>query len=207
MYTVLVSARFKSADPAVNKKAHDDIASATQKLAMSRGDLAHKVLLAAEDPRGFLAIDVWKSLAGMQEHFSDPRFVEGVNTVFEGPPVLRVYRAMPGASTWGELAPAPGSLLVTVEATFAQASDEENLRAHNQVAEAGREAAQKLGDVAHLAYLSHEDSRRFLAIDIWKDPEGMKTFFANADVQKGFGSLFTGPPKVTVYAATDYYQW
>lgn len=207
MYTVLVTARFKSADPAVNKKAHDDVASATQQLAISRGDVNHKVLVDPADPRAFVAIDVWKDLEGIKMHFSDPRFLDGAATIFEGPPTVRIFKTMPGGTRWGELNPTPGTLLVTVQAPLAGSDDQANVLAHNRVAEGGRETAQKLGDIAHLPYLAHDDSKQFMAIDLWTNPDGLKAFMSNPQAQQAFGSMFAGPPKVTVYAASDYHAW
>ncbi len=207
MYTVLVSARFKSSDPAANKKAHDEVAAATKELAMSKGDVAHKVVKDPADPQSFLAIDVWTNLEGMQAHFADPKFQAGLGTIFDGPPTVRVFKTLAGGTQWGELSLAPGTLFVTVEAPFAGTNDQEILAAHNRVAEGGRQAAQSLGDIAHLAYVKQEDSKQFMAIDLWTNPDGMKKFFSDPQAQQAFGSLFSAPPKVTVYAATDYYQW
>lgn len=206
-YTVLVKARLASDDPAVNQAAHDQVAGGAQEDAMAMGDLAHYVFLGMEDPQSFLAIDIWDNLENIPAFFENPDVQGAFSAIFEGPTEVAIYDRPEGYSSWGEFDVADDTIVVTVEGTLLLDTEEDNLVAHNQVADGGRETAQSLGDYAHVVYLDTADRRQFLAIDLWSDPEGMATFFGDADVQTAFASLFEAPPTVNVWLPSGYLQW
>lgn len=207
LYTALVSARFVSADAQTNQEAHDGVASATEELARSRGDVAHKTAIGLQDPQEFLAVDLWKSLDGMQEHFADPDFAGQLVGVFEGPPEITTWTAPKGWSNWGTLDPQPNHYLVVVQGTLVSDDLATNRDAHNAVADGGKETAMGLGDYAHLVHLDPENPRSFMAIDLWSDLNGLQQFFGATEVQEAFGSLFEAPPTITIYVTTEYHQW
>jgi|GEM_PF-515312 len=70
---------------------------------------------------------------------------------------------------------------------------------HNQIVKAGKDAAMKLGDMSHHVYLNTKDTNEFLAIDVWDSKEGLDKYFKDPNVQKAFGQLFEGQPKIGVW--------
>jgi quinol monooxygenase YgiN len=206
-YTVVVKARLATDDPDLNQQAHDAVAGGAQEDAMALGDLSHFVFLGMEDEQDFLAIDVWDNLENIPAFFENPDVQQAFSSLFEAPPEVATYDRPEGYTSWGEMEIDDTTLVVTVEGTLALETEDENLELHNEVAEAGREAAQALGDDAHLVYLDLADRRRFLAVDLWSDPEGMQTFFSDEEIQAAFASLFAEPPTVTVWLPSGYLQW
>ncbi len=206
-YTVVVKARLATDDPDLNQQAHDAVAGGSQEDAMAMGDLSHFVFLGMEDPQEFLAIDVWDNLENIPAFFENPDVQDAFGSIFEGPPEVATYDRPEGYTSWGEMEIDDTTIVVTVEGTLALDTEEENLPAHNGVAEAGREAAQALGDYAHIVYLDVADRRQFLAVDLWDDPEGLQTFFGDPDIQAAFASLFAEPPTVSVWMPSNYLQW
>lgn len=205
--TVLVKARFKSDDAAENRKIHDEVAAGGREAAASLGDTRHLAWVGLEDPRTFLAIDLWSDPEGLDRFFQDPAFGRALSAAFDGAPAVDVYAPASGWVSWGTLAPQPGDLVATVEGTLVSESAAENQRLHDEVAGAGKEVALSLGDVAHLVHTGAKDPRRFLAIDVWRDAEGMKQFFANPQIQESFATLFAAPPTVTVYRDDGLAHW
>jgi len=84
--------------------------------------------------------------------------------------------------------------------------------AHDAIASGGEAQARAAGNFAHQAHLGTKlldgAEGEFLAIDRWTDAKTMEGFYANPDVQKAFGSLFSSAPTVEFYAlAPTWVTW
>ncbi len=90
-YFVVVRGRLKEADPEKARKAHDEVAGGGQAQAIAAGDVAHVVFTGREDPREFLAVDIWKSADNIVATYTDPAQAQAFGSLFEGTPTLQVY--------------------------------------------------------------------------------------------------------------------
>jgi hypothetical protein len=54
-----------------------------------------------------------------------------------------------------------------------------------------------------MAFGNAQDPREFLAIDRWDSLEGLMQFMGTQSVQQDMGSMFDGPPEVTVWAERE----
>jgi quinol monooxygenase YgiN len=110
-------------------------------------------------------------------------------------------------------APPRREYAAVVRGRLAHASDLAKAKeAHDQVAKGGEAQSKAAGDFAHDALLGTTmlDSieNEFLAIDRWNDAASMKAFYADPNVQRGFGALFASPPSFEFFElAPDWVSW
>jgi quinol monooxygenase YgiN len=90
-YFVVVRGRLKDVGTAMSQAMHDEVASAGEAPAIAAGDVAHLPYLGKEDPREFLAVDIWSSADNLEAFYSDPAFQMAFAALFEGPPTIGVY--------------------------------------------------------------------------------------------------------------------
>lgn len=90
------------------------------------------------------------------------------------------------------------SVLLTVRGTLIPTDREEVRKVHNQTAgsDEGVAAARALGDLSHKVFTPMTGApgaseNELLFIDVWKDPDGLGTFFSDAQVQHGGSILFS----------------
>ncbi|MGH9123412.1 MAG: hypothetical protein ACRDZ8_01640 [Acidimicrobiales bacterium] len=89
-------------------------------------------------------------------------------------------------------------VLLTVRGSVIPPTPDELRQLHNQTAgsDEGVAAARALGDLSHKAYqpvpgVPGADEKELLFIDVWRDAQGIGTFFSDAQVQQGAGMLFS----------------
>lgn len=94
----------------------------------------------------------------------------------------------------------PAPVLLTVRGTTLPPNVDAARVLHNETAgsDAGREAARALGDLSHCVYLpvdagalSDANVGELLFLDVWRDPSGLQTFFADHGVQQQAGRMFS----------------
>lgn len=91
-YLVVVRGRLASESTAENQAAHDAVAAAGEAMVRGAGDVAHVVYLGLDDPREFLAIDVWTTSAPIEGVYTNPDFQAGFAALFAAPAEVGVYR-------------------------------------------------------------------------------------------------------------------
>jgi quinol monooxygenase YgiN len=74
---------------------------------------------------------------------------------------------------------------------------------HNQIVDSVRPRSEPMGAVGHQAYVEPQDPGSFVAIDRWSNMEGLQQFIGDPSVQQQLGSMFDGPPDVTILAERD----
>lgn len=91
------------------------------------------------------------------------------------------------------------SVLLTVRGTTIPTDREDARQLHNQTAGSpeGVAAARSLGDLSHNVFTPLPGApgateNELLFLDVWKSPEGIGTFFSDAQVQRGADMLFSG---------------
>ncbi len=74
---------------------------------------------------------------------------------------------------------------------------------HNRIVVGLRPKGTPLGGTGHMVFGNAQDPGEFLAIDRWESMDGLQTFMGDASVQAEIGSLFDGPPQVTVWTERE----
>lgn len=90
-YFVVVRGHLASEDATTNQATHDAVADGGEPAAIAIGDAGHVVFTGLEDPREFLAIDVWSSSANTETLDTNPDFQAAFATLFDAPPSVQVF--------------------------------------------------------------------------------------------------------------------
>jgi len=201
-------------DPAAVKPSHDGLAMAGEAAAMAAGDIAHDVLLGTAlvgtTEGQFLAIDRWSSDDNLDAFYADPNFQMAFGMLFDAPPSVAQYVHQEAWAQWGDMDVADGvepHHFVLVRGRLKSADLAAMQTIHDQLALGAKDAAEALGDIAHVVYLGRQDPQEFLAIDIWGAADNIETLYTDPNFAMGFSQLFEGQATLGVYASTDWYQW
>lgn len=211
VHGVLVIGPLAAASVDEAKQAHDAVAAGGQERAIAAGDIGHAALLGADAlgtrPNELLAFDRWRSNDNLDAFYADPQVAAGFGQLFSAPPTRGVYVAADGWASWGALEQEAGRYWVVVRGVLREKDPQKAQAAHDAVAKGGEQAARAAGDRAHVVFVGRDDGAQFLAFDVWTDLAALQTFYANPQIQQGFGSLFEAPPTLGVYATTTFHQW
>lgn len=93
---VVVRGTLADADPASARASHDLVAQGGEEMVRAAGDLAHVVYVGVEDPREFLAFDIWQDTTNLEAVYTDPDFQAAFGALFAEPPTIAVY----GSTDW-----------------------------------------------------------------------------------------------------------
>lgn len=213
-FLVRVVGQLAEADMTAAQAMHDAVAAGGEAEAQAAGDFGHDALLGTAllgtTENEFLGIDRWSDRDGMTGFYSNPDIASGFATLFEGQPAVEMFEWQPDWHGWGDLTSGDGPdeyFFIMVRGRLASADGVEAQAMHDAVAAGGEADALAAGDVAHVVFLGLEDSREYLAFDIWTGSSNIESFYSNQAFQEGITALFDGPPTVGVYASTDWHQW
>ena len=95
------------------------------------------------------------------------------------------------------------SYITTVRARLRDADPAAALERHNGIVARLRPALEPAGGTGHMVFANAQDPGEFLAVDRWETIEALQTFMGDPAVQQEIGSLFDGPPDVSVWAVRD----
>jgi quinol monooxygenase YgiN len=214
LFAAVVRGELFTEDLAEAQASHDAIASAGEAQAKAAGDLAHDVYLGTDllgtTPDEFLAVDRWDDAAAMGAFYADPAIQQAFGSLFAAPPAIEAFAYQPGWHGWGDLDVTDSvtpHYWAVVRGRLASSDLTEMENLHDQIAAGGEQAALALGDLGHVVFLSLDDPREFLAIDLWDNPDGPVTLYTDPDFGAAFAQLFESPPSLAIYGSTDWHQW
>lgn len=214
LYLAMVRGELFTDDLATAKASHDAIASGGEAQAKAAGDVAHDVHLGTDllggTPNAFLGVDRWTDGAAMGAFYSDPAIQQAFGSLFATAPTVDAFAHQPSWHGWGDLDASDGvepHYWAVVRGRLASSDLDAMHTLHDQIAGGGQGSAEALGDLAHVVFLSLEDERELLAIDLWDNADGPVMLYTNPDFGAAFAQLFEAPPSLTIYASTDWYQW
>ena len=72
-----------ASDSARAQEAHDQVASGGKQPSIDAGNVAHVVFLGLEDPRRFVAVDIWASADNIEPFYTNPDFRAAFEPLFE----------------------------------------------------------------------------------------------------------------------------
>ena len=214
VYAALVRATLVDANDLAKAKAtHDQIASGAEQSARAAGDIAHDALLGTtmldSVPNEFLAIDRWNDEAAMKAFYADPNVQKGFAPLFAKPPTIEYFVQVPDWVSWGDMDSGDAFdpyFFHLALGTLADSDVEKSKAAHDKVATAGKQPSIDAGNVAHVVYLGTDDSRRFVAVDIWSKGDPIVPFYTSDEFKAAFAPLFSSVTQ-PVYQSTDWHQW
>lgn len=90
-YFVIARGHLKEADPKAAQMAHDLVAAGGEAQAMAAGDVAHIVFTGLQDPREFLAVDIWKDSTNLEALYTNMDFQMAFGSLFDNMPSVAVY--------------------------------------------------------------------------------------------------------------------
>jgi hypothetical protein len=93
--------------------------------------------------------------------------------------------------------------ITTVRARLRNPDPAGAMAEHNGIVGRLRPQGEPLGAAGHMVFANAQDPREFLAIDRWDTLEGLQQFMGDPSVQADIGSMFDGPPDVTVWAERE----
>jgi hypothetical protein len=95
------------------------------------------------------------------------------------------------------------SYITTVRARLRDADPATALERHNGIVARLRPRLEPMGGTAHMVFAKADDPREFLAVDRWETLEALQAAMGDPATQQEIGSLFDGPPELTVWAVRD----
>jgi len=95
-YITIVRGRLKDADQAAAQKSHDTIVDALRPRGEPMGAVGHQAYVDPQDPGGFVAIDRWSNIEGLQQFLGDPSVQAQLGSMFDGQPDVTVLAEREG---------------------------------------------------------------------------------------------------------------
>jgi hypothetical protein len=92
-YFVVVRGHLAATTTDEARTMHDAVAAGGEAMARAAGDVSHIVFLGVDDPREFLAIDIWPTTDNLEALYSNPDFAAAFATLFDAPPAVGVYES------------------------------------------------------------------------------------------------------------------
>ncbi len=219
LYLLTIRGKLKPTTLEESRQVHNATAGNPDGVAAARslGDLSHMVYV----PTGqngqaageILIMDVWNSVDGLNQFFSNHDVQEGGKLIFtEREPV--VWMPAQGATTYHLPAPKARQVRFIGMVRAPVHSHEQALAIHNEFVGQAINQARLAGNVSHdvyfrLAQPGSPESLEFLAVDVWMDAASMAASYSNPAYGAIFGKMFAGAPSVTTWQqpAGEWAEW
>lgn len=95
-YITIVRGRLKSTDQAAAQQAHDSIVDALRPQSEPLGAVGHQAYVDPQDPGGFVAVDKWSSIEGLQQFIGNPEVQARLGSMFDGMPEISILSEREG---------------------------------------------------------------------------------------------------------------
>lgn len=95
-YITIVRGRLKDSDQAAARDAHNAIVDALRPRSEPLGALGHQAYVDPQDPGGFVAVDRWSNVEGLQQFLGNPDVQQQLGSMFEGQPEVSVLAERDG---------------------------------------------------------------------------------------------------------------
>jgi quinol monooxygenase YgiN len=89
-YITIVRGRLRDADQDAARDAHNSIIDALRPKSEPLGAVGHQAYVDPQDPGGFVAIDRWSNLEGLQQFLGDPSVQAQIGSMFDGMPDVSI---------------------------------------------------------------------------------------------------------------------
>ena len=95
------------------------------------------------------------------------------------------------------------SAITKVQGRLATSDQQAAMEHHNRIVDGLIPRTKELGGTGHMVFANVADPMEFLAIDGWESVEALQRFLGDPAVQVEVGSMFDGPPDVTVWVPRE----
>lgn len=95
------------------------------------------------------------------------------------------------------------SAITKVQGRLATSDQHAAMEHHNRIVDSLTPRTRELGGTGHMVFANVADPMEFLAIDGWESVEALQRFLGDPAVQAEVGSMFAGPPDVTVWVPRE----
>jgi quinol monooxygenase YgiN len=95
-YITIVRGRLGNADQDAARDAHNAIVDELRPDSEPLGAVGHQPYVDPRDPGGFVAIDRWSSMDGLQQFLGNPKVQERLGSMFDGAPEVSVLAEREG---------------------------------------------------------------------------------------------------------------
>jgi quinol monooxygenase YgiN len=95
-YITIVRGRLKDADQAAAQLAHDTIVDRLRPQGEPLGAVGHQAYVDPQDPGGFVAVDRWSNIEGLQQFLGNPDVQSQLGSMFDGQPDVMVLAEREG---------------------------------------------------------------------------------------------------------------
>ena len=196
---------------------HNATAGAPANVAAAKAlsDLSHMVYVPMDPAQagGFLIMDLWNNLEGLNQFFANPHVQEEAGQIFsQRDPVVWE----PAEGFYSYHLPAPygkhDRFVAVVRGTVR--SRPEAQAAHNAIVSQMVNRVRAAGDCSHDAYFrlappGSPQALEFCAVDVWMDAAGMMQTYQDPEFVQGFQKLFSAPPSsgIWVHPQGEWVEW
>ena len=214
----MLTVRGKPNAPSIEaaRSVHNATAGAPPSVAGARslGDLSHNVYAGRGDAEGeILFVNVWNSLGGLGQFFSNPQVQESAGQLFASRDAV-VWRPAEGYGNFhlalpaGQAVGAVGILRVTL------GSVEKAAAAFGNYAAATVNQSRAYGLVSHSVWLRADgpgetSSAEAFGLDLWADADRMDQFYELGAGFEHLGPVFAGTPQTATWrpAPGEWVEW
>jgi quinol monooxygenase YgiN len=166
-----------------------------------------------DNSNGFLILDAWNSVDGLNQFFANPHVQEQAGQIFsQRDPV--VWQPAEGFTSYSMPAPYGCNERFVGIVRGMLPSIEDGRRVHNALVEKFINKARWRSNLSHQAYLrlaapGTPEALEFFAVDTWMDAEGMGQHYNDPEFRAAFGDLFAAMPSASVWAhpAGAWVEW
>jgi quinol monooxygenase YgiN len=217
----LLSIRGTLASPTIEaaRAVHNQTAGAPANIAVAQslGDVSHMVYVpladAEKDSGEFLILDIWNSMDGLNQFFSNPQVQHQAGEIFASRDPV-VWSAAEGFVGYNLPAPYGKNDRIVSIARGTVPSVEKAREIHNAGSIKMLGQARKAGNMSHEAYFrmaapGSPEALEFFAVDVWNNHDGMHSFYDLPEFMQGLDGLFTSEPDFSVWGhpAGDWAEW
>jgi quinol monooxygenase YgiN len=95
-YITIVRGRLKDADQSSARDAHNAIVDELRPRSEPLSAVGHQAYVDPQDPGGFVAIDRWSDIEGLQQFLGSPDVQQRLGSMFDGQPEVSVLAEREG---------------------------------------------------------------------------------------------------------------
>jgi hypothetical protein len=181
--------------------------------AKSLGDLSHNVFAGSDHEGEVLFVDLWNSLTGLGQFFSNPQVEAGAGLLFESRDAV-VWAPTSGFGDFHLAIPA-GRFVTGLGLLRTKVNSLEKAAAgFGAYANATINQARSHGIVSHTTWTrvpnpGEEPVAEVIGVDLWLDADRMGTYYALSIGFEHLGPVFSGQPDTSTWrsAPGEWIEW
>jgi len=211
LYLLTIRGVFKPPTLEQARGIHNMTAGADASMNASRalGDLSHNVFVRVDEkPKQgageVLFVDLWNSIAGLQQFFSDPQVQQGGSMIFADrePTVWKDAEGFPRIELLAPKAK-PERYLGTLRVNVTSMKDARETI--ERMTAKGINTSRRYGHLARSYYVRADggDGAELLGVDTWTSLAGAGEFYSKLEDFASLGKIFAGKPQTAIWGQPE----